>query len=99
MNLQVAVALVDRMKLENGRTQAEQAEFFAKSLHKNWGVGDATCNSGLVLFLSKDDRQVLQHPNLFDQSCSRAAFHRCRCLLQSPAYLVTWTFPADVPRS
>ncbi|KAL3139146.1 hypothetical protein ABBQ32_005931 [Trebouxia sp. C0010 RCD-2024] len=55
---QVAVALVDRMKLENGRTQAEQAEFFAKSLHKNWGVGDATCNSGLVLFLSKDDRQM-----------------------------------------
>lgn len=47
------------MKLETGRTQAEQAEFFAKSLHKNWGVGDATCNSGLVLFLSKDDRQVL----------------------------------------
>ena len=48
------------MKLENGRTQAEQAEYFAKSLHKTWGVGDATCNSGLVLFISKDDRQVLQ---------------------------------------
>ena len=58
--LQVAVALVDSMKLEKGRSQAEQAEVFAKSVHNTWGVGDATCNSGLVLFLSKNDRQVLQ---------------------------------------
>lgn len=54
------MALMDKMKLEKGRTQAEQAEAFAKSLHNTWGVGDATCNSGLLLLLSKDDRQVLQ---------------------------------------
>lgn len=60
---QVAVALVDKMKLQNRRTAAEQAEVFAKSLHKTWGVGDATCNSGLVLFLSRDDRQVCQNVN------------------------------------
>lgn len=60
---QVAVALVDKMQLQKGRTAAEQAEVFAKSLHNTWGVGDATCNSGLVLFLSRDDRQVCQNVN------------------------------------
>ncbi len=57
--MQVAVALVQSMKLQGGRTEAEQAEYFAKSLHKAWGVGDASCDNGLVFFLSKDDRQVL----------------------------------------
>ena len=57
--MQIAVALVKAMKLQNGRNEAQQAEFFAKSLHDSWGVGDATCNNGLLLFLSKDDRQVL----------------------------------------
>ena len=51
---------MDSMQLQEGRTQAEEAEVFAKSLHNTWGVGDATCNSGLLLFLSKNDRQVLQ---------------------------------------
>lgn len=98
---QVAVALVDRMKLENGRTQAEQAEFFAKSLHHNWGVGDATCNSGLVLFLSKDDRQVLQS-NLsiafsFVTHSDRASVLPVIAVFRDIfSHLV---FPADVPRS
>ena len=74
---QVAVALVDRMKLEKGRTQAEQAEVFAKSLHNTWGVGDTTCNSGLVLFLSKDDRQVLQklEKSLFSLANTASPFY------------------------
>ena len=62
--LQVAVALVQSMKLQNGRSEAEQAEYFAKSLHKAWGVGDKNCDNGLVFLLSKDDRQVqLPRPN------------------------------------
>lgn len=62
--LQVAVALVQNMKLQNGRSEAEQAEYFAKSLHKAWGVGDKNCDNGLVFLLSKDDRQVnLLSPN------------------------------------
>ena len=56
--MQVAVALVDRMKLQDGRSEAQQAEFFAKSLHTSWGVGDKSCDNGLVFFLSKADRQV-----------------------------------------
>ena len=62
--LQVAVALVKSMKLQNGRSEAEQAEYFAKFLHKAWGVGDKSCDNGLVFLLSKDDRQVnLLSPN------------------------------------
>lgn len=62
--LQVAVALVQSMKLQNGTSEAEQAEYFAKSLHKAWGVGDKNCDNGLVFLLSKDDRQVqLPRPN------------------------------------
>ncbi|DBA84123.1 TPA: hypothetical protein ACH3X1_006599 [Trebouxia sp. C0004] len=55
---QVAVVLVQSLKLQNGRSEAEQAEYFAKSLHKAWGVGNKNCNNGLVFLLSKDDRQM-----------------------------------------
>ncbi|KAL0027686.1 hypothetical protein WJX79_009000 [Trebouxia sp. C0005] len=55
---QVAVALVRDMYLQNGRTAAEQAEFFAKFLHRSWGVGDVSCNNGLVFFLSVNSRQM-----------------------------------------
>lgn len=56
--LQVAVALMRKMTLQGGRSVAEQAEFFAKQLHDAWGVGDAACQSGVVLLLSTEDRQV-----------------------------------------
>lgn len=56
--LQIAVALVKSMKLQRGRDEAEQAAAFAKAIHQKWGVGASTCDNGLVLFLSKDDRQV-----------------------------------------
>ena len=62
--VQVAIALVKSMKLQDGRDEAQQAEFFAKSLHNGWGVGDATCNNGLLLFLSQDDRQVPHQSNV-----------------------------------
>lgn len=55
---QIAVALVKSMKLQRGRDEAEQAAAFAKAIHQKWGVGASTCDNGLVLFLSKDDRQV-----------------------------------------
>jgi len=54
----VAVALVRDMYLQSGRTAAEQTEFFAKFLHRSWGVGDVSCNNGLVFFLSVGSRQV-----------------------------------------
>ncbi len=68
--LQVAVALVQSMKLQNGRSEAEQAEYFAKSLHKAWGVGDKNCDNGLVFLLSKDDRQVILRSPNHSLSCS-----------------------------
>lgn len=46
------------MRLQHGNSEAEQAAAFAKSIHQKWGVGASSCDNGLVLFLSKDDRQV-----------------------------------------
>lgn len=82
------------MKLETGRTQAEQAEVFAKSLHSSWGVGDATCNSGLVLFLSKDDRQVLQKTRSL-APCVGTAHPFC-WKMQPATHLVKLDVSADV---
>ena len=74
---QVAVALVNSMKLQRGRDEAEQAAAFAKAIHQKWGVGASSCDNGLVLFLSKADRQVWA----ISQLC-----HDC-AVLQSPPCL------------
>lgn len=58
------------MKLQNGRNEAEQAEYFAKSLHHTWGVGDAKCDNGLVFFLSQDDRQVHIYVSVCSTMCT-----------------------------
>mmetsp|Transcript_2205 Transcript_2205/g.6557 ORF Transcript_2205/g.6557 Transcript_2205/m.6557 type:complete len:438 (-) Transcript_2205:179-1492(-) len=57
---EVAVALVKKMDVEIlGHTNtAERAKAFAKALHDSWGVGDATCNTGVLLFLSLDDHYM-----------------------------------------
>jgi len=54
---QVAFAIARRMRLGADSKEAA-AQRFAKGLHDRWGVGHAACNDGIVLFLSKDDRQV-----------------------------------------
>jgi len=54
----VAVALMQAMQLQAGRSAAEQAEVFARQLHGNWGVGRAGCDDGVLLLLSVQDRQV-----------------------------------------
>ncbi|KAK9815261.1 hypothetical protein WJX72_000811 [[Myrmecia] bisecta] len=54
----VAVAVMQQMQLQDGLDAAQQAEVFAKALHDAWGVGDASCNNGVLLLLSKGDRQV-----------------------------------------
>eukprot|EP01103_Thecamoeba_quadrilineata_P007983 TRINITY_DN1778_c0_g1_i2.p1 TRINITY_DN1778_c0_g1~~TRINITY_DN1778_c0_g1_i2.p1 ORF type:complete len:173 (-),score=22.01 TRINITY_DN1778_c0_g1_i2:784-1302(-) len=57
---QIAVALVERMSdygLKGG-TPANNAEQFAKHVHGSWGVGYQDCQSGVVLFLARSDRQM-----------------------------------------
>ncbi len=55
---QVAVALVKRMLLPPGMTAAAAAAAFANDLFKTWGVGEAQCENGVLLFLAVADRQV-----------------------------------------
>ena len=56
--LQVTVALMEKMEVLDGSPQ-QVAQDFAVQLFNAWGVGDAGCQNGLLLFLSKQDRQVL----------------------------------------
>ena len=55
--VQVAVALMDKMQLVSGSPE-EAAEQFATQLFDSWGVGEADCGNGVVLLLSRSDRQV-----------------------------------------
>lgn len=54
---QVAFGLVGQMS-RSGESKEAAAERHAKALHDGWGVGSALCNDGIVLFLSKADRQM-----------------------------------------
>jgi len=60
--LQVAVALMDKMQMVSSSPE-EAAQQFATLLFDSWGVGDGECGNGVVLLLSRQDRQVglLQH--------------------------------------
>merc|ERR1719354_1495293 len=52
------IALVSKLDSDfvysNGKEKA--LEYMAKRVHDNWGVGDSQCQTGVVLFLSRDDR-------------------------------------------
>ena len=55
--LQVGVALVHKLK-RTKHDVVEEAEGFARALHGMWGVGDAACQNGVLLFLSRVDRTM-----------------------------------------
>ena len=55
---QIAVAVMKKMKIEQGLTPQETAKEFAKVLHARWGVGQAACDNGVLLLVSVDDRQI-----------------------------------------
>lgn len=56
-HVQVAVALMNRY-IKMGMPREQRAEFFARTLHNSWGVGNPACNDGVLLLLSVEDRQV-----------------------------------------
>eukprot|EP00951_Prasinocladus_malaysianus_P045543 scaffold607966_cov55-Prasinocladus_malaysianus.AAC.1 len=59
VNDQVAVAVIEQMDPSYAGTDlARAAEKFARKIHDIWGVGDAECNNGVVLFLTVKDRRV-----------------------------------------
>lgn len=57
--MQVTVALMDKLHLGDQGAQ-EAAQKFAVDLFNKWGVGDAGCQNGVLLLLSRLDRQVRQ---------------------------------------
>ena len=55
---QIGVAVLNRMRSNSDESVAKTAEKFAKHLHVSWGVGNAGCDDGAVLLISRDDREV-----------------------------------------
>lgn len=56
---QVALATLARLDLSaTSSSAADATEEFASSLMDLWGVGHAGCDDGVVVVLSKEDRQV-----------------------------------------
>ncbi|TFJ86422.1 hypothetical protein NSK_002079 [Nannochloropsis salina CCMP1776] len=56
-SLEIGVALVHKLRRTRQDPVAE-AEGFARGLHDKWGVGDAACHTGALLFLSRVDRTM-----------------------------------------
>jgi len=56
-DLQIAVAIVNRMGDEDKDRRA-LASRYARQVHDSWGLGDAGVGNGVLLFVSKEDRQV-----------------------------------------
>ncbi|KAK9839452.1 hypothetical protein WJX81_003096 [Elliptochloris bilobata] len=55
---EVAVALMQQMGVREGVPVNDQARDFARELMTAWGVGNAACNDGVLLLLSKEPREV-----------------------------------------
>ena len=58
--IQIAVAVVDRMTIPTDVDEETHAEQYARSLHDAWGVGEVTAagGTGVLLFLSIYDRII-----------------------------------------
>ena len=55
---QVAVALMQQMGVREDLPINDQARGFAEELMTAWGVGNAACNDGVLLLLSKQPREA-----------------------------------------
>mmetsp|Transcript_10723 Transcript_10723/g.12262 ORF Transcript_10723/g.12262 Transcript_10723/m.12262 type:complete len:423 (-) Transcript_10723:1249-2517(-) len=53
---EVGVALIKKMALSSWANVDKSAEKFARIVHDNWGIGDATCGNGILVFVSIEDR-------------------------------------------
>ncbi|EKX30966.1 hypothetical protein GUITHDRAFT_166971 [Guillardia theta CCMP2712] len=56
-DLQIAVAIVNKMGPAD-KDRRELATRYARQVHDNWGLGSAGIGNGVLLFVSKEDRQV-----------------------------------------
>lgn len=57
---QLAVLVINSMNPSYHRfsDSSQRAKQFAKDIHDKWGVGDAQCHNGVVIFVSIDDKQI-----------------------------------------
>ena len=56
--VQVAFAAARSIAVSPEADEGEAAEHFAAELMDRWGVGDASCNDGVLLLLTLQPRQV-----------------------------------------
>ena len=54
----MACAATRSIAVPQGADEGEAAENFAADLMDKWGVGDASCNDGVLLLLTLHPRQV-----------------------------------------
>lgn len=55
---QVASAVINKMVLNGGENSEQAVARYGIYLMNKWGVGDASCNTGVMLFISIDDRKL-----------------------------------------
>ena len=55
---QMGFLVVEEMENPALLEKGELAKKFCKEVHDQWGVGDQTCNNGVMVLLSKLDRQI-----------------------------------------
>lgn len=57
---QIAVLIIERMASGYKRLNdaSSRAQHFARDIHDSWGVGDAACENGVMVFVAVEDRQV-----------------------------------------
>ena len=54
---QIAIGIVGSMARGSGKKE-DRAYKFAKDLHDRWGVGEASCQNGIVIFVAIKDRAM-----------------------------------------
>ncbi len=52
------MAIVQEIAVPAGQDPAEAAERFAQGLHAKWGVGRASCQNGVLLFIAISNRRA-----------------------------------------
>lgn len=93
-NLQLSVLIVDKMSREHiGKDSIDNAaERFAKEIHNQWGIGDATSKPGVLIFLSIRDRAV------FISAASRLVDHRRGILTDDKLDSIIYDMKYDLRR-
>ncbi len=78
------------MEVKRGEDEGAAAEAFAQKLMDAWGVGDAACNDGVVLFVSQEPRKVPSAASLAASVTLMPMHHPPSPLLVKPRPALQW---------